>query len=455
MPVNKKYLFFCIALSLLLCDAQIRGSTMLTLSYLGIYMLMLVWTCSHNHTLPVLLFFVPWSNLMRISPTSYSFFTLGLVLICGVSIIRGRLKVKNYALLTGICILFLTLLSKLLDGSSLALNYIAFLMMLVILPAVKEENGSGEYDFYHLVVFFSLGIVIAALCAMEYATYPNIAKFIQVDAYNVVLRRCGFYADANFYTAQITAAIGGCLTLLLRETRKDRATFLVVLLFLLIYSGALSASKSFVLITGIMVLAWMNQLLHMEGRVGLKILLLFVVLTMGMVVATSSLFTELIEVISVRFSRTTDLNSFTTNRIEIWESYLDELITDAKVFFLGRGYTNVKVNGRGSHNTILQMFHQFGLLGAPFLLYWVSCFLRDIPSGGKGRKENRQSILVVALGVYLPWLAIDALFFDDFFLLQWYAFMAMQQTLQSRPTAISRGPADGTPVPRSRFRGVQ
>ena len=148
MPVNKKYLFFCIALSLLLCDAQIRGSTMLTLSYLGIYMLMLVWTCSHNHTLPVLLFFVPWSNLMRISPTSYSFFTLGLVLICGVSIIRGRLKVKNYALLTGICILFLTLLSKLLDGSSLALNYIAFLMMLVILPAVKEESPASSKTQY-------------------------------------------------------------------------------------------------------------------------------------------------------------------------------------------------------------------------------------------------------------------------------------------------------------------
>lgn len=440
MPINKKYLFSCILLSLMLCFSQIRGSSVLILACLGAYLVMLGWACAHHMTLPVLLYFMPWSAIMRLSPESYSFYTFGLVLSYGISMFRGHLQLKQYALISGIVILFMTLLSKLLDGSRLEFSYIAFLMMLVVLPAVKQESGMGTYDFYQLTVFYSLGVIIAALCALQFAGYSNIARYIRVDQYNVVLRRCGFYGDPNFYTAQITAALGGCMLLMLRETRRSRTLFLMILAFCLVYCGALSGSKSFALITVLIVLIWLYSLLRLRNRPWLKAVLILALAGAVVVVATSELFRDLIDVIVVRFSRTTDLDSFTTNRIALWKIYFNELFTDTKVFFLGRGFTNVKINNSASHNTIIQMFHQFGILGAPFLIYWISCFLRDAPAGWRSKGETRRYALVVLIGVYLPWLAIDILFFDDFFLLQWYAFMAMYETSQPKKKTLPRYP---------------
>ena len=42
-----------------------------------------------------------------------------------------------------------------------------------------------------------------------------------------------------------------------------------------------------------------------------------------------------------------------------------------RVFFLGKGFTNVKLEGRGSHSTPIQTFFQFGFIGVPVLIYWV------------------------------------------------------------------------------------
>lgn len=438
MNVTKKYLFSCIVLALLLCYAQIADNSLIRMGCLGGYLLMLGWACSRNCTLPILLFFLPWSPLMRTSPDTYSAYTFGLVLSCAISVVRNRLMLKKYAIISGLAIAFFTLASKLLDGSSLAFSYIAFLMMLVIMPSVKQESEMKTYDFYQLTNFYSAGVIIAALCALWFAAYPNIARFIRVDSYNVVLRRCGFYGDANFYTAQITAALGGWLFLLLREERRSRI-FMLIMIFVLVYCGAMSGSKSFVLITAGLVVVWLWHLMKLRNQPWLKVLLLLAVCAFAVIIATSDLFRDLIEVLIVRFSRSTgDMNSFTTNRVELWESYLEELFSDVKVFFLGRGFTNIKVNDKGSHNTILQMFYQFGILGAPFLLYWNIYFLREGFFGQRRHLKSDHYALLVALGVYVPWLAIDALFFDDYFLLQWYFFMAMQYLPEVKGTTALR-----------------
>ena len=77
----------------------------------------------------------------------------------------------------------LSLVSKLLDGSSLTFDYVAFLMMIIIFPTVMQEYNKQQYDFLHGVVSLSLGIIIAALCAMYFEEYANIRKFVRVDSY--------------------------------------------------------------------------------------------------------------------------------------------------------------------------------------------------------------------------------------------------------------------------------
>lgn len=413
----------------MLCVAQIIGNSMLIFACLGVYMLLLAWNCSTNFTLPILLFFLPMSQIMRTDLESFTFYTFGLVMVCGISILKKRLSLKNYQMKAGLILLFLTLLSRLMDGSRIYYDYIAFMMMLFLFPVVKEEQHEEKYDFFQVVLFFSLGIIVASLCAQSFAEYPNIRKFIRVDSYLTIVRRCGFYRDPNFYTAQILAAMGGVLALLLQETKKGRTALLSVLLLLLLYCGFLSGSKSFVLVAMVILALWIIGILKMRGKLGLKTFLLIGLLIAVGYIATSALFSGLIKVLLTRFSFTKDMESFTTGRTTLWRIYIQELLSNVKVFFLGRGFADIKINGRASHSTIIQLFYQFGLIGVPALVYWISCFFRETKQIS-GRFNLKKAIVLI--GVFAPWLAIDALFFDEFFLLQWYMLIALNDLVYDK-----------------------
>lgn len=427
MILQKKYLFGCMFIVLMLCFSQIRGSTVLILGCMAAFLLLLGWCCTQEYTLPILLFFLPWSPLMRTNPASFSFFTLGMILACCISVLKKRFVFRAYHIVLGMLLAALTLLSKLLGEHGLEFSYIVFIMLIVLFPVLKEELDAGRYDFFHTVVFLATGIVMAALCAQRFASYGNIAKYISVHSYSTIVRRCGFYGDPNFYAAQITAALGGGLYTILKEKSKWRVIVLGVFLMLLLYCGFLSGSKSFVLVTILICVLWAIEMLKMKGKAGRKYVLLVFGLLAIAYIASSAIFGGLIDVLLTRFSYATNLSSFTTHRNELWVMYAEEILGNFKILFLGEGYTNVKVNERGSHNTIVQMIYQLGLLGTPVLIAWTVCFFQEtsekrIPAG------NRMiSLWMLYVGVFLPWLAIDILFFDEFFLFQWYVFVALKE----------------------------
>lgn len=409
-----------------LCAAQILGSSILVIGCCIAFLVLVFTGCIHDFTLPITLFFLPWSPILRFSQDSFSFYTVGLVMIAALNAVKNWHRFKRYHITAAILLLLVTLLSKLIDGSSLSLDYICFIMMIAMFPLFREENTSKKYDFYGAVVFLSAGIIIAALCAQQFASYSNIAKYIRVHSYSNIVRRCGFYGDPNFYTAQITAALSGCLALLLYERVKARSTALVCLALLLLYCGFLSGSKSFLLVSGVLVVLWLIELLKMRGRSGLKIALIFVSAIAVVYITTSALFSGLIDVIMTRFSSADDLDGFTTGRIDLWASYLDTFINDLKVLLLGKGYTNINVNGRGSHNLLIQMLYQFGLIGMPVLLFWIVQFWRKSNLAVDSAKINKLCTLMLCVGSFLPWAALDLLFFDEFFFLQWYCLMGIQ-----------------------------
>ena len=37
---------------------------------------------------------------------------------------------------------------------------------------------------------------------------------------------------------------------------------------------------------------------------------------------------------------------------------------------------------------------------------------------------------MVFVGIFVPWLALDSLFFDEFFLFQWYMIAALEQSAE-------------------------
>lgn len=427
MAIHNRYFWICVILAFGLCITQIIGSTILILACLAVFLLFAGWTCAKDFTLPVLLFFLPWSQILRTGPDAFSFFTFALVLICAVSVVKRRLWFKRYHLVAGILLLMLTLFSKLLDGSFLAFDYIAFMMLIFLFPVVKDEWIYAKYDFFEVVAFFSAGTTMAALCAQQFAVFPNISRYINIHSYLNIVRLSGFYGDPNFYTAQILAALGGCLVAVLKEPNRRRVTFSSVISVILVYCGLLSGSKSFALIAAMIVLMWFVELTRMHGKTGRKIVVVICGIIVAVFIATSALFSGLIEIMLTRFSFTRDFSSFTTGRVELWLRYLEEIFNSAKILLIGKGFTNVKVDDRAPHNTIIQAVFQFGIVGVPILLGWCVAFFGRVRTGEVPMKKRFLNSLILITGVYVPWLALDILFFDEFFLLQWYAFMGFLQ----------------------------
>lgn len=412
-----KYLAACLMIAALLCVAQIRGSSILILGVLMLQLLLALAAAFQGMANPVLMFFLPWSTLMKLAPGSISFYTLSLIVICLAYVIRFRARLNMPCVVAAIFVMGLTLPAKLLAGGGLSMDYIMFLFLLALFPTVMRECVSGV-SHRLLTVFFSLGIITAALSARSLASYGSIARYIDVDSWTNVVRYSGYYGDANFYSAQISAALSGVLLQMLEEKNWKKILPWILLAVLLIYCGLMSASKMFVITLVVMGLLWILAILTMPERGGVKLMLLLAICAGTVIVIGSGIFTDAIATILYRFSFSSDISALTTGRTDLWLSYAKEIFSSPRILLLGNGYTNLKVNGRASHNSLIQLIFQFGLIGSVPLIRWMRSYVSDALA--KCRPKILHA-LIVLVGIFLPWMALDMLFFDEFFLMPLFA----------------------------------
>lgn len=410
----------CLAISAFLCYGQIRNSKVLLavclLSFLGFVVL----ACSRNAVFAVLLYFLPWSPLLRLDNKSVSFFTIALLIVCLEYCLKDHLSFNTYQSVLAFFLMLLTLTAKLWQGNPIQNNYLFFVCMLFLLPGVVEKSNAVSFE--EATLFFAAGVIAAALIAQQTAGLSNISKYINVHSYLSITRRSGFYGDPNFYAAHITACMAGVQLLLSREEKRGHQLALLAIMILLIYCGLLSASKSFVFVTAGLFLVWVPILLE-KGHRASKFRLLIGILCAGVVILSSSAFEPLFRVIYDRFSYAANLSQLTTKRTDLWMDYLNEFAHNVPLTLLGQGYTSVTLHGWASHNTIIQSVYQFGLLGAPLLFSWVALTLKRVQRGLKNSCSNWRYTILMIVGVVVPWIALDILFFDEFFLLPVYVVL--------------------------------
>lgn len=409
----------CLALAGFVCIAQIRGSTILVSLLMAVFLVLTLLAVDWRRTMPLFLFFLPWSPLLKLYQGGISFFTVALLLACIVHFVRSGWRLRPYQIFCTAGIVVLTLLSKALHGHSLSMGYLFFVVMLVLFPTITDEE-TRNCSFLELTLFFALGIISAALIAQQIAAYPRIRQFVKVDSYLTITRLSGFYGDPNFYSAHITACIAGIQILLMREHRRVTRISLFVLVVVLIYCGLLSASKSFAVVLACQFLVWIPLLMEKRNRGSTRVRIVLGVLVAALILLSSSSVEDLLRVLDTRFSYAANISQITTGRTDLWMTYLREFGNNPLLLLLGEGYTTVTINGRASHNTILQGIYQLGLLGFPILLIWMFMLLRVFYRKTGSGSANRMEQILLLTGVMLPWLSLDILFFDEIFILPIY-----------------------------------
>ena len=135
--------------------------------------------------------------------------------------------------------------------------------------------------------------------------------------------------------------------------------------------------------------------------------------------------TDLLDMMIDRFAGVGNISDFTTKRSELWVSYLRVFEEEPLVLLFGKGYTNNLINGRGSHNVLIQSVYQFGLVGSAFLLGWLLQYLRTALRGIRLQSGHTVQLLILLGGAIGPWLALDLLMFDEFFIIPYFVFLGM------------------------------
>ena len=412
------YLISCIGITAGICVGQILGKQLITLFMLLMFLILVVIAAWQKEITPILLFFLPWSTILKLSPESVSFFTIALLLSCGIRTIKFRFSLKFKCLMLAMFILSETLLVKCINNSDITFDYLMFIFMLFFFPIMIGEIDN-TVDYKILTFFFSCGIICAALSAKKFANYPNIENYINVYKWNGIIRFSGYYGDSNFYSAQISAALSGTLLLILENEKWKDKIISVLLSLVLLFCGLMSASKTFVFVTIITGAVWAITALSIKNSKNIRVsLLLGIGLSLGYIFS-SSVFSNLLKVIVLRFSNISDVSSLTTGRTELWAMYLQSFIDDLRLLLLGNGYTDIKLYGWGSHNTIIQSIYQFGIIGSTLLIFWFKACMEEVTKG-KSLKNSTKYIMIIMIGAYFPWMALDMLYFDEFFLIPLY-----------------------------------
>lgn len=414
----------CLLACLLLVLAQTVGNGFLLLLVLIGCLLLAALACRQGLAIPVLLFFLPWSPLMKLAPGRISFYTIGLLICCALALAQDGMRLTVRQVVLAASLMAMTLTAKILQTGSITNDYLMFVFMLLLFPCVARSCPRAT-SFRCATMFFAGGIFSAAILARLVAHYPNISRYIIVESYLTVTRLSGFYGDPNFYSAHVTACLAGVLVLLSRETEKRRQILLAAVSVALLYCGLLSASKTFVLTVACLFLLWLPILLERGNYGSARTRLLFGVLCAVAFVLVSPAFRQVLQIIGARFTEGEGLAGLTTNRTALWLQYLTAFVHDIPLTLFGAGYTSVNLFRKASHNTLIQAVYQFGILGIPILLVWMWNMLADMfPESDKPLAGWKYTVLL-CVGSFLPWMALDILQYDEFFLLPVYVLLGV------------------------------
>ena len=433
LKIQSKVLWMAVCLLgvMWLLLSQTLGNMILLIPCLACFLAFVVWAALRGWAIPILMFFLPFASLLKFKPGMISMYTVAMLAVFLIYAVKGSKNISIKHFVPALLLIALTLVVKTLYGYSIDNSYILFSAALLLAPLLQRELGE-KYDFYWLTMFFAVGIITAALSARALIVFPTITQYY-IRTHQLVggIRYAGFYGDPNFFSAHITAALGGIFVMLLNKLSKARVIILVVAMSLLGYCGFMSVSKSFFVVLVAVVLFWIIALLFAKEKVTAKVAVLFTLIVGVAFLLLTTAFTDMVGMMLMRLSGNQSLSALTTGRIDLWLQYLNAFEEDPLLLTFGKGLSDVLVNDRAAHNTILQSIFQFGLVGSVVMLVWLASYARNLMSGVKIHWHQITQVGILLIGAIGPWMALDLLFFDEFFLMPIYLCLGISFLTQA------------------------
>jgi O-antigen ligase len=418
MIIKNNILIAIICILIVLLGHAVNNTFLLGFGLLAVLSLFVL---NYKNFLPLLFFFLPFAPILKINPGSVSVYAIAALCIGMLYSLKIRFRYDSKILLIVLGLVGVSILAKYTMINSVTVDYFVFIFLILIIPNyIKTYRSSLNVE--RTIAYFVIGVVIASIASQQLMSLSSLQPYINVYQWEKMdlTRLSGFYGDANYHAALILAAINSLLILLIKYTGRTRIIIYFVILSL-IYLGSLTVSKSFILFLLVTVSIWLLGYLSIKGETRSKLVIIPAIAILSVLIMNTTIFQSQFKMYQTRFSMTSDTSSLTTGRSEIFQNYYDYLVQNQYSLILGQGYSQVYYNTfeyRASHNTIIQTVYQFGIIGFMFIIMWFIRF-NTISKKYRHRLKLNTKVFVAAIfaACYLPWMALDMLFFDEFILI--------------------------------------
>jgi len=306
-----------------------------------------------------------------------SLLTIVTALFCGVVLVeliqRGKLDIKSPYLLLPLVLVAITWFSLAWTQSravSMSRNYAYTILPVFFL--MTHLSGLNEKDLRIIDKF----IIFGGLCFVVYV---------------LITQGISGIMSARFATTEDMDQNATCATLflvafvlvkniILRREQRRSIGYYVFLLIWILWLYVMTGSRS-----GLLAAAMFIAVMTLYGKRNKMIRILaitavvsLIVLVIAPLVLPEDIYVRLFK--SDSYQTTMDSEK---DRVAIWTYCFDALVPNVKLLGFGSGVPPYLIGPhfdmpmRGVHNTYLAMYLEYGVLGLPFFLWFLICFIRD------------------------------------------------------------------------------
>lgn len=293
-----------------------------------------------------------------------------------------------------------------------------FSMLLFLLCVILTSTIYGNYN---LIISESREIIsLLFLLSMfnynsKYLNKAYIGKILQSAILGTLISAIGFILQIrigkNFATASFPCFVA--IILLMSVFNKKISFFNIVSIILLIVAALVVESRTNLIVLLFVILIPILLLLD-RRKIKYAIYLLFLMAVIIIIISTA--FSDVLNVVLERFD-SSDVNTG-NGRTEIWGFYINLTCSSLVRFIFGNGhYSNyMHLINNHEHNSFVQVFSQFGMIGlCTWAFMYFNLFKQIISCKGKFRLSSIVPIICF-IGCYMGIAASGATDFMCLFL---------------------------------------
>lgn len=332
------------------------------------------------------------SPIFKFSVGGTSFFTYLELLVILKLIIRNRKLEARFFAALGLYSVYMIL--------GMGNEYTDLIKAICVPMLIYFLSKDMSYESLKTCTFYYIfGIVISSIIGLSKGLIPNMTAFVNYknvrmgqSASSIVFadRFSGLWTDPNYFSIHLILAIAVTSVLFSRKEIKS-ATFYVIYVTMIAF-GALTGSKSFILM--LVVVTVLSLILLLKEKQYSHSIFFGVIIAVGVFLLLSGY----IDVFSRAIYRIQNVSTlgFDTGRSDIWKGYFDMYSDSLPLLLFGSGLGKSFLL-RVPHNTYVDIFALFGIVGG---ILCIASFYYAIKPFATNRKPQSVLPLITLAAMY-------------------------------------------------------